>query len=140
MKTDINMVTNITKKMKINDLLYKEMQEEYGGLVRALRMTPPDSIPDAVESLYFPRRVLSLLSNQDLPLRCAVGLYAVDSVLSKIAARKDEFIGDSDTDTDIMTLLLELGYRAYDKAAPVGSTVNSMYLRVIQQKKGEIKK
>ena len=138
MKTDINEVKIITKKMRINDLLYRELREEYDRLVAIICGVDNEDFAEEVERLYFPRRVLSLLSNQDLPLRCAVGLYAVDDVLIKIAEHRERLIGDSDSDTDIMAMLLELGYRAYDVAASVGISVDEMYHRVILQKKGEI--
>ena len=135
MRNDIQKVKNITNQMKINDLLYKELRKEYDGLVIEICGVDNEDFAEEVERLYFPRRVLSLLSDQDLPLRCAVGLYSIDDVLFKIAALKDRYIGESDSDTDIMTMLLELGYKAYAKTEKAGLTVDQLCEIVIRNRK-----
>ena len=139
MRTDTQKVIKVTDQMKINDLLYRELQKEYDGLVYEVCEVDNEDFPEAVETLYFPRRILSLLSNQDLPMRCAIGLYSVEDVLKKIAAVKEKYIGESDSDIDIMTLLLELGYKAYAKAKS-GTTLGQMFEAVKQNRKGEKRK
>ena len=130
MKNDIRKLEKITDEMAINDLLYEELSKEYCSIVRKAKDLPPCKIVDLIESLYFPRRVLSLLSNQDLPFSCAIGLYGTKDVLFCLMEEKEDFIGDSDTDTDIMTLLLEYGYRAFDELSHGYYTPEEMYTKV----------
>ncbi|MBR5088961.1 MAG: hypothetical protein IK093_06000 [Ruminiclostridium sp.] len=136
MRNDIQKIKTVTNQMKINDLLYEAMRKEYDGLVKKACEAYNEYFSEEVEKLYFPRRVLSLLSNQDLPMRCAVGLYSIDGVLIKIASVKEKYIGDSDSDVDIMTLLLELGYKAYAKAKS-GATIEQVFENIIRDKNGD---
>ena len=131
MRTDIQRVKQITKEMKINDLLYKEMKTEYDSYVKGLYLLEREMIPEALEQLYYHKRMLSVLSGQDLPIRCAIGLYALKDKLLKIEAQREQYIGDSDTDTDVYAFLMELGYRIYDLITPVGTTANEMYEKVL---------
>ena len=133
MRTDIHRVKQITKEMRINDLLYDKLKEEYDCYVSGLRCLDMSHISEAMELLYFHRRILSVLSAHDLPLRSAVGLFSLESRLMKIEARREQYIGDSDTDTDVYYFLMELGYRIYDLITPIGTTVNEMYEKVIPQ-------
>ena len=125
MRTDVNRVKQITKEMKINDLLYDKLKEEYDCYISGLRCL--DNISEAMELLYFHRRILSVLSAHDLPLRSAIGLFSLESRLLKIEAQREQYIGDSDTDEDIYTFLMELGYRIYDIITPIGVTPEEMY-------------
>lgn len=131
MRTDIQRVKQITKEMKINDLLYNEMKHEYDINVSALCRVDPIKLSKAAEMLYFHRRFLSVLEGQDLPLRSAIGLYSLNHRLLRIEAKRDEYIGDSDTDTDIYSFLLEYGYRIYDRIAPPGTTADEMYEKIV---------
>lgn len=130
MRTDIQKVKQITKEMKINDLLYKEMTTEYDAYVKGLYRLERELIPEALEQLYFHKRILSVLSGQDLPLRSAIGLYSLNDKLLKIEAQREQYIGDSDTDNDTYTFLMELGYRIYDLITPVGTTAEEMYEKI----------
>lgn len=136
MRTDIYRVKQITKEMRINDLLYDKMKEEYDCYVRGLHRLNPKDIPEATEQLYFHRRILSLLSDRDLPLRSAVGLFSLEGKLMKIEAQREQHIGDSDTDADVYTFLMELGYRIYDLITPIGVTPEEMYDRLICREGG----
>ena len=137
MRTDIHRVKQITKEMKINDLLYKEMKDEYDGYIRGLYRLERELFPEALEQLYFHGRMLSVLSCRDLPLRSAIGLYSLKNKLLKIEAQRNRYIGESDADADVYSFLLELGYRIYDLITPIGSTPEEMYERVIKAKGGE---
>jgi hypothetical protein len=131
LRTDIQRVKQITKEMKINDLLYDEMKEEYDCYISGLHCLDPNHISEAMELLYFHRRMLSVLSAQDLPLRSAIGLFSLDGKLMKIEAQREQYIGDSDTDNDIYSFLMELGYRIYDLITPVGTTAEEMYEKFV---------
>ena len=133
MRTDIQRVKQITKEMKINDLLYNELKTEYDAYVKGLYRLEREMIPEALEQLYFHKRTLSVLSGQDLPLRSALGLYSLKDKLLKIEARRAQYIGDSDTDTDIYFFLMELGYRIYDLITPVGTTAEEMYEKITKR-------
>ncbi len=95
MRTDIHRVKQITKEMRINDLLYDKMKEEYDCYVRGLHRLNPKDIPEATEQLYFHRRILSLLSDRDLPLRSSIGLYSLESKLLKIEAQRESGISET---------------------------------------------
>lgn len=131
MRTDIQRVKQITKEMRINDLLYDKLKEEYDCYISGLRCLDMNHISEAMELLYFHRRILSVLSTNDLPLRSALGLFSLKNKLLKIEARREQYIGDSDTDTDVYAFLMELGYRVYDHITPVGTTANEMYEKFI---------
>ena len=133
MRTDIQRVKQITKEMKINDLLYNELKTEYDAYVKGLYRLEREMIPEALEQLYFHKRTLSVLSGQDLPFRSAMGLYSLKDKLLKIEARREKYIGDSDTDTDIYFFLMELGYRIYDLITPVGTTAEEMYEKITKR-------
>ena len=70
--------------MKINDLLYKEMKTEYDSYAKGLYLLERELIPEAMEQLYFHKRMLSVLSGQDLQIRSAIGLYALKDILLKM--------------------------------------------------------
>ncbi len=131
MRTDIHRVKQITKEMRINDLLYDKLKEEYDCYISGLRCLDPNHISEAMELLYFHRRILSVLSAHDLPLRSAVGLFSLESRLMIIEVQREKYIGDSDTDEDVYTFLMELGYRIYDIITPAGVTPEEMYDREI---------
>ena len=74
MRTDIERIGEATKEMRLNDRLYNEMREELDREIEYIAEFEPELLYNEFETLYFWRRVLSVLENHDLPFQCAVGL------------------------------------------------------------------
>jgi hypothetical protein len=132
MRTDINKIDDITPEMKLNDILYKEMQEELNDLVLYFYFDDYDYDEESdiifdFEDLYFARRVLSVIKNHDLPFKAAIGLYFFDDRLETINDFREDFLPDEDSDAEMFEFILELGYRFYDLIYIPGKTENEMY-------------
>ena len=132
MRTDINKIDDITPEMKLNDILYKEMQEELNDLVLYFYFDDYDYDEESdiifdFEDLYFARRVLSVIKNHDLPFKAAIGLYFFDNRLETINDFREDFLPDEDSDAEMFEFILELGYRFYDLIYIPGKTENEMY-------------
>ena len=132
MRTDINKIDDITPEMKLNDILYKEMQEELNNLVLYFYFDDYDYDEESdiifdFEDLYFARRVLSVIKNHDLPFKAAIGLYFFDDRLETINDFREDFLPDEDSDAEMFEFILELGYRFYDLIYIPGKTENEMY-------------
>ena len=121
MKSDNKKVELVTSEMSLNDFNYAMMQKEYDNLVIDISIGMYDDDIDAgIDKAYFYKRVLSVLSNNDIPLRAAIGIFDVPYPLDKLYEEKEMFIGEFDTDTDIYEYVLEYGYRAYEKIKDFG--------------------
>ena len=132
MRTDINKIDDITPEMKLNDILYKEMQEELNDLVLFFYFDDYDYDEESdiifdFEDLYFARRVLSVIKNHDLPFKAAIGLYFFDDRHETINDFREDFLPDEDSDAEMFEFILELGYRFYDLIYIPGKTENEMY-------------
>ena len=132
MRTDINKIDDITPEMKLNDILYKEMQEELNDLVLFFYFDDYDYDEESdiifdFEDLYFARRVLSVIKNHDLPFKAAIGLYFFDDRLETINDFREDFLPDEYSDAEMFEFILELGYRFYDLIYIPGKTENEMY-------------
>ena len=132
MRTDINKIDDITPEMKLNDILYKEMQEEFNDLVLYFYFDNYDYDEESdiifdFEDLYFARRILSVIKNHDLPFKAAIGLYFFNDRLETINDFREDFLLDEDSDTEMFEFILELGYRFYDLIYISGKTENEMY-------------
>ena len=132
MRTDINKIDDITPEMKLNDILYKEMQEELNDLVLYFYFDNYDYDEESdiifdFEDLYFARRILSVIKNHDLPFKAAIGLYFFNDRLETINDFREDFLLDEDSDTEMFEFILELGYRFYDLIYILGKTENEMY-------------
>ena len=132
MRTDINKIDDITPEMKLNDILYDEMQEEFNDLVLYFYFDAYDYDDESdiifdFEDLYFARRTLSVIKNHDLPLKAAIGLYFFEDKLETINDFREEYLPDEDSDTEMFEFILELGYRFYDLIYIPGKTENEMY-------------
>ena len=132
MRTDINKIDDITPEMKLNDILYKEMQEELNDLVLYFYFDNYDYDEESdiifdFEDLYFARRILSVIKNHDLPFKAAIGLYFFNDRLETINDFREDFLIDEDSDTEMFEFILELGYRFYDLIYIPGKTENEMY-------------
>lgn len=75
MKTDIKRITEVTREMKLNDMVYDRMRDELDEYIDLIADEYPEELPDHFEELYFYQRVLSVLSNYDLPLKAAIGYF-----------------------------------------------------------------
>ena len=132
MRTDINKIDDITPEMKLNDILYKEMQEELNDLVLYFYFDNYDYDEESdiifdFEDLYFARRILSVIKNHDLPFKAAIGLYFFNDRLETINDFREDFLLDEDSDIEMFEFILELGYRFYDLIYIPGKTENEMY-------------
>lgn len=110
MKNDVKKVNEITTEMRINDLIYKIIDDELDDMIYDC-----DELDEEFEKLYFAKRVLSVFQNNDMPIRAAVGLLDNVDIIEALYEDKDEYIGDSDSDTDIWNYVVEHGYRHYDE-------------------------
>ena len=124
----------ITKEMKVNDLLYKKLRNEYDCYCKGFYKIRRENMPEAIEKMYFYRRLIAVLAFEDLPIKSAVGLYALNGGLLKIETYRYEYIADADSDSDILMFLLELGYKIYDLIRPYGDTPDEMFDKVVIKK------
>lgn len=134
MKNDVKKVNEITTEMRINDLIYKIIDDELDDMIYDC-----DELDKEFEKLYFAKRVLSVFQNNDMPIRAAVGLLDNVDIIEALYDDKDEYIGDSDSDTDIWNYVVEHGYRHYDEIVLPGECPEMVYLRIARciLKKGE---
>ena len=114
MKNDVRKVEKITTEMIVNDIVFKCLVLEYSKLAEAIDIGHYESIEETLEKAYFYRRVISLLENNDLPMRAAIGLFCPCNTLKAMYSCRSEFIGDSDSDADLYKMIIEFGYRMYD--------------------------
>lgn len=114
MKNDLKKVEKITTEMIINDILFNCLVAEYSELAERIDIGHYKSIDEILEKAYFYRRILSLLENNDLPIRAAMGLFCHCNTLKAMYSCRSEFIGDSDSDEDLYKMIIEFGYRMYD--------------------------
>ena len=115
MRTDIERIDEMTEEMRLNDRLYNEMCEELDREIEYIAEFEPELIYDEFEKLYFWRRVLSVLENHDLPIKCAVGLSFLSNRLEVLSSLRDLYIADEDSEAEIFKYILEIGYKAYDE-------------------------
>ena len=87
-------------------------------------------LDEEFEKLYFAKRVLSVFQNNDMPIRAAVGLLDNVDIIEALYEDRDEYIGDSDSDTDIWNYVVEHGYRHYDEIVLPGECPEMVYLRI----------
>ena len=132
MKIDIKKVEKITDEMFINDISYRIMQKEYDQLIQTIDEGEYDNIEAMMKAAYFYKRVLSVLENKDIPIRAAIGLIDTYKVLDGLYEDKDEYIGDSDADTDIYEYAIEYGYRMYDRISHFADTPEGVFLKLIK--------
>ena len=134
MRTDVHRVGLITKEMKLNDLLYRKLKEEYDCYCKGFSRIHHENMVEALDKMYFYRRIISVMSDEDLPIKSAIGLYALAGGLLTIETYRYEYIADADSDIDVMMFLLELGYKIYDLIRPDGDTTDEMYDKVVTKK------
>lgn len=131
MKNDVKRIETVTTEMRINDLVYGIMSDELDDMI-----CDCDDVAAEFEKLYFAKRVLSVLQNNDMPVRAAVGLLDNVDIIEALCEDRDEYIGDSDA--DIWSYVVEHGYRHYDEIAMPGETPETVFLRIARcmMKKG----
>lgn len=125
MKNDVKRIETVTTEMRINDLVYGIMSDEFDTMADDC-----ESVTEEFEKLYFARRVLSVLQNNDMPVRAAVGLLDNVDIIEALYEDRDEYIGDSDADSDIWSYVVEHGYRHYDEISMPGETPETVFLRI----------
>lgn len=111
--------------MRVNDLLYNIIFDELDEMIYDC-----ENLTDEFTMLYFGQRVLSVLENNDMPLRAAVGLFDNVDIIESLYEDKDEYIGDSDSDTDIWNYILDHGYRHYDEIVLPGEIPEMVFIRI----------
>ena len=128
MRNDIRKIDNITNEMEVNNKLYYDMLDEfYEGLDDYFYAADEDDIMDDFETLYFKRRVLSVMEKHDIPFRAAIGLFFHKNRLALLNMYKDEYIEDDCSDVEIFAFILELGYRFYDLISYLGDNEDKVY-------------
>ena len=125
MKNDVRKVEKLSTEMRVNDLLYNIIFDELDEMIYDC-----ENLADEFEMLYFGQRVLSVLENNDMPLRAAVGLFDNIDIIESLYEDKEEYIGDSDNDTDIWNYILEHGYRHYDEIVLPGEIPEMVFIRI----------
>jgi hypothetical protein len=131
MRTDINRVDSISKEMKLNDKLYEQMKNELDDLILDYYFSDyeygeNEEVIYGFETLYFFRRILSVISNRDLPFKAALGLYFFRDRLKIINNFREYYLPDEDSDSEMLEFVLELGYRFYDLIYIPGMTEDEM--------------
>lgn len=111
MKTDIEKIEKITSEMALNDIAYLIMQDELDALKADIDCGDYDDFGEKMRRAYFYQRVLSILANEDIPMRATIGLLSTDGILCELYGDRYGFIGESDTDEDIYKYVMEYGYR-----------------------------
>ena len=132
MKIDVEKIKKITNEMSVNDLTYRIMCKEYESIEKDIDEGNYKNISPIMKKAYFYKRVLSVLENKDVPIRAAVGLIDTVTVLDGLYEDRYEFIGDSDTDEDIYSYVIEYGYRMYDRIAHWAEVPEDVFVRLIQ--------
>ena len=125
MKNDIRKADEVTVEMHVNDIVYGIISDELDNMI-----CDCEDLPEEFEKLYFAKRVLSVLENSDMPIRAAVGLLDNVFIVDALLEDKDEYIGESDTDTDIYNFVVEHGYRHYDEIVMPGELPETVFIRM----------
>lgn len=133
MKNDIRKADEITVEMRVNDIVYGIISDELDDMI-----CDCEDLSEEFEKLYFAKRVLSVLENSDMPIRAAVGLLDNVFIVDALLEDKDEYIGESGTDTDIYNFVVEHGYRHYDEIVMPGELPETVFIRMARcmMKKG----
>ena len=138
MRNDIKKIDNITQEMEVNNKLYYEMLKEfYDCHDDYYYFADEDDMIDDFETLYFKRRVLSVMEKHDIPFRAAIGLFFHGNRLALLNMYKDEYIEDDGSDVEIFAFILELGYRFYDLISYLGDSEEKVYEMVKLHRKLE---
>lgn len=117
MRNDLKRVDNIDFEMHINDMVYRKMQFEFNYVNNKLKkglFVDEEYGKQLLDQHYFFMRVLSVLQNNDIPERSCMGLFLLYSILTNLYRDKTDFIGESDSDSDIYKYVVEYGYRCID--------------------------
>lgn len=138
MRNDIKKIDNVTKEMEVNNKLYYDMLKEfYDCLDDYYYFADEDDMMDDFETLYFKRRVLSVMEKHDIPFRAAIGLFFHKNRLALLNMYRDEYIEDDGSDVEIFTFILKLGYRFYDLISYLGDNEEKVYEMVKLHRKLE---
>ncbi len=133
MKNDIERVEKMTVEMDVNDIAYSVMQNEYEELVEDIDGGDYDFIDEELDRAYFYKRVLSVLENEDIPVRASIGLIDRVTILDELYENKYDYIGESDTDEDIYKYVIEYGYRMYDRISHYGETPDEVFFEIVKE-------
>lgn len=137
MRTDIHKLDYVDAAMGLNDSVYGQMSDEADNLTDVIE-TEHGDVKANLDELYFYKRVLSVISNYDLPFKAAIGYYELVNSLEMLYENRDGYIGDSDTDEDIFRYVLEYGYMLYDRLAKPFEDEYDVYKRVMEREGGDV--
>ena len=138
MRNDIKKIDNVTKEMEVNNELYYDMLEElFDSVCDYYYSADEDKMMDDFETLYFKRRILSVMERHDIPFRAAIGLFFHKDRLDLLCKYREEYLDDEDSDTDVYKFILELGYRFYDLISYLGDNEEKVYEMVKLHRKLE---
>ncbi len=138
MRNDIKKIDNITKEMEVNNSLYYEMYDELIDNVFDYYFSGnDDNLIEDFEILYFKRRILSVMENNDIPFRAAIGLFFHKNRLDLLCKYRDDYIEDEDSDTDIYKYILEIGYQFYERIMYLGADEYEIYEEIKFRRKME---
>ena len=88
MRTDLNKISKVTKEMRLNDKLYNDMKKELDDFIIEYYFNDYDFDDEDLiydfETLYFMRRILSVIEKHDLPFNAVVGLSIMKNRLKII--------------------------------------------------------
>lgn len=130
MRTNFKRLQEVTEEMELNDRLYYEMQDELEDELEYISEIEPELLPEVFDALYFYRRVISVLTDHDLPFKSAVGFFFIRKRLKVLDSLKTEFIDDSDSDSEIFKYLVEFGLQLYEDLADPDETPSEVYKNV----------
>lgn len=137
MRTDIHKLDYVDAAMGLNDSVYGQMSSEADNLTDVIEAKHGD-VKANLDELYFYKRVLSVISNYDLPFKAAIGYYELVNSLEMLYENRDRYIGDNDTDEDIFRYVLEYGYMLYDRLAKPFEDEYDVYKRVMEREGGDV--
>lgn len=141
MRNDIKKIDNITKEMEVNNELYYDMLDElFDSVCDYYYSADEDKMMDNFETLYFKRRILSVMEKNDIPFRAAIGLFFNKNKLDLLCKFRDDYIEDEDSDTDIYKYILEIGYQFYEQIMYLGADEYEIYAEIKFRRKMEEEK
>jgi len=141
MRNDIKKIDNITKEMEVNNKLYYEMLDDvYENVLNFFYAGEDEKVIETFETLYFKRRILSVMEKNDLPFKAAIGLFCHKNCMDLICKYRDAYIEDEDSDLDIYNYIIDLGYRFYQSIWYLGADDYEVYEEIKHRRKIEEEK
>ena len=127
MRIDINRIDDVTPEMRLNDILFEEMWDEFENRVIDYYCNDYDYERDNeliydFEVLSEMYRILMIIKNHDIPFKAAIGLFFLDSRLKTLNTICEDYLADEKSDPELFASIIEAGYRFYDEIRIPGMT------------------